>query len=161
MQTHIIKLDNKEDSRAVKWVSLARSRDKSRQILNTIRIDNNNLVAVDGHRLHKIETPAILQSYNQKTLKPLNNIPVNPQPVEYEEIDGDYPDWELIEERLANKEAIFQIAVDKKLLADLSTMPTGSSDMIILKFTSENEPIKVIAPDSYDKAEALIMPMQS
>ncbi len=160
MQTHIIKLDNKEDSRAVKWVSLAMSGKKT-PILGTILIDDNDTVACDRARIHRIETPAILKEYNQKALKPLSTIPANPQPVEYEEIDaGDQPDWKVIESQVADKEVVFLIAVDKNLLADLSKMPTGSSNRIILSFIDKDSPIKITAPEGYDKAEALIMPMQ-
>ena len=157
MTIHTIKLSSKEDSQAVKWVSLARS--KESQILNTLRIDNNTLISCDGHRIHKIETPETLQEYNQKSLKPLQNIPVSPQPIEFEEIEGNYPDWQAIIESAEDKEIVFQIAVNKKLLADLAKMPTGQTDRIILQFTNKHKPIKIIAPDSYDKAEAFIMPM--
>jgi len=159
MQTHIIKFIDKEDAKAVKWVNLARSKDQTKPMLNTIRIDNETLVACDGYRLNRIETPEILQEYNQKSLKPLTNIPINSQPVEFEEIEGTYPEWKEIEKLSDGKEIVFQIAVNKKLLADLSNMPSNSNNMIVLKFTAKHEPIRISAPGTYYKAEALIMPM--
>ena len=153
METKIIKQYSKDEAKMVKWVSLACSKDGTRPILEGINISDGEIAASDGHRLHLAgPTPTAFIEGEGKTLKPVNTLSATPRPEEFELIEGTYPDYKQI---VPTGEPVFEIALNKKLLADLKTMPGDA--MIILSFTDPMHPVKITSPSS--GAVAVIMPM--
>ena len=149
------KLDNKEQTSEVKWAMLAASKDKARAILNGLYIHNGKTVGVDGFRMHIINTPEPLVdsiAVQGKVIQPTNTINLTPRIEEYEVVDGTFPDYEQI---IPTSPPVFKIAIDKKLLADLKTMPGDKA--VVLSFTAANQPVLVTCPGS--EASAVIMPM--
>ena len=153
----IIKLKDKETSRTVRWLSKALSKDKSRPILNCIRVEGDKTVAADGFRMHIIPTPEDYQELEGKTIEPLNNITVTPNPVEYREDDGNFPDWNMIREPL-NKRSTVTFAVNQNLLADLKDMPAENGRLFISIEPGKLSPILVNT--DVPGVEAVIMPMR-
>jgi len=146
------KLESKEECKEVKWCQIAASKDQARPILNGLFIDSKKTIGCDGFRIHSIETPAALYDYDDKVIKPVSTITVKPQIQEIEEVPGTFPDYKII---IPTDEPVFKIAIDKKLLADLKTMPGNKA--VVLSFTAANRPVKVTCPGS--DAMAIIMPM--
>ena len=147
-----VKQKNKEDSKILKWVSLACSKDKSWPVLNGIKVNNGEIAAADGFRLHVANTPDALKPHNEKILNPVGTISATPKYDEFITEPGTFPDYEQI---IPKDEPYFLTAVNKKFLAALATMP--GDDAIILEFYKPGAPMKVTNPGS--GAVAVIMPM--
>ena len=150
-----IKFKNKQETRAMRFVQDACSTDPSRPILTSIRIENGKTIAADGYRLHIAPTPETLKEYEGKQLKPERRIRVNPQPEEFEEVEGTFPDWQQI---VPDRLPVYRIALDKNFLADLGNMPSDS-DVLILEFGSPNHPVMAYTNSQGEEYQALIMPM--
>ena len=151
------KLDNKDQAKALKWVQLAASKDQAREILTGIYIDNGSTVTADGFRMHIIPTPEPIRdsiSMQDKVIKPVSTITINPTIQEYEVIEGRFPQWEEI---VPSKEPIFRIRLNPKYLAALKDIPTDETDSILLEFTDSNHPVKITGAEG---CIAVIMPMK-
>ena len=152
MNNIYIKPTDKEQAKTLKWLHSGCSKDQARQVLTGIEVQSKYTYSTDGFRLMRIETPEYLVEYEGKVIKPLNTLPANPQVIEWEEVDGTFPDCEQVIE--TDKPEYFSFAVNKKLLADaIKTMP--GDDMITLSFTGNKEPVRITTDD----ALLLIMPM--
>lgn len=151
-----IKPNDKEEAKTIKWLHSGCSKDPARPVLTGIHVKNGLAYSADGFKLMRIETPESLKEYEELTIKPLSNIPVTPQVVEWEELPGHtYPDCEQIIK--TDKEPIFEISVNKKLLADaIKTMPGPDNNMITLSFTGNRDPIRITTDD----ALLIVMPMR-
>ena len=152
MDNKYIKQVNKEDAKALKWVSHACSKD--RPTLTGIKINNGEIVACDGFRLHIAPTPTALVEGDGSILKPVNTLTVTPKIEEFEVIEADYPDVESITNQ-DPEQVTSSIAISQKLLADLKSMPT-ESNMLTFTFTKDSEPIHISGAEGY---RAVIMPM--
>ena len=156
MDNIVIKQDSKEDSKALKWVSLACSKDRARAVLNGFLVNEDKTAAADGFRLHIINTTDAMKdslSCRDKIIKPANGpVSATPKMQEFEVVEGTFPDYTQI---VPTKPPVFKIALDKKLLADLKTMPGDKA--VVLSFTAANQPVLVTCPGS--EASAVIMPM--
>ena len=151
-----IKPIDKEEAKTIKWLHSGCCRNPARPVLNGIHIKGGFSYSADGYKLMRIKAPESLKEYEGLTIKPLSNIPVTPQVVEWEElVDYTYPDCEQIIN--TDKEEVFQFSVDKKLLADaIKTMPGPDNNMITLSFTGERDPIRITTDD----ALLVVMPMK-
>ena len=73
----VMKQDSKEDSKALKWVSLACSKDRARAVLNGFLVNEDKTAAADGFRLHIINTTDAMKdsiACRDKIIKPLSPI---------------------------------------------------------------------------------------
>ena len=153
----IIKFKDKETARTMRWLQKAASNDKSRPILNCIRVENGQTVATDGFRLHVVPTPEEYRELEGKNIKPLDTLTVTPKPVEYEiEEELTYPDWQLIRKPL-DKRVTVTMCIKQDYLADLKDMPTENGRLFISFKPGSNEPILVTT--DIPGVEAVIMPM--
>jgi len=148
-----VKQNSKEDSKILKWVSLACSKDKARSVLLGIKVNNGEIAAADGFRLHIAPTPDALKPHNDKILKPTSTLSATPKYDEFETDPGTFPDYQQI---VPTDEPTFKIALNKKYLAALATMP--GDEYVVLEFTKPTSPIKITSPSS--EAVAVIMPMR-
>ena len=151
----VIKQSSKEDSKALKWMSLACSKDKARYILNGFLVNQDKTAAADGYRLHIINTTEAMKdslSCRDKVIKPLSTIGATPKIEEFEIIDGRFPTYQEI---IPSDDPVFTIGINKKYLAALATMP--GDEMITLEFTDPMHPVKITSSDG---AVAVIMPMK-
>ena len=154
MDNKYIKLKDPAESRVVKWLQSGCSKDYSRAILSGMHIKNDCTYSADGYKLMRVRTPESLIEYEGLTIKPLNTLTINPKIEEWEVIDGNYPDCEVIIDT-GDKEEVFTISVNKKLLADaIKSMP--GSDMITFSFTGTMNPITI----TNDDALLVVMPMK-
>ena len=151
------KLDNKEQAKALKWVQSGASKDRAREILTGIYIDNGSTVTADGFRMHIIPTPEPIKdsiSMQDKVIKPVSTITVNPTIQEYKVIDGKFPQWGEI---VPSDEPVFRIRLNPKYLAALKDMPTDGTGSILLEFTDSSHPVKITGAEGNI---AVIMPMK-
>ena len=152
----VIKQSSKEDSKALKWISLACSKDKARYILNGFLVNQDKTAAADGFRLHIINTTEAMKdslSCRDKIIKPANGpVSATPRMEEFEVVDGTFPTYQEI---IPSDEPVFSFSVNKKYLAALATMP--GDEMITFNFTDPMHPVKITSSDG---AVAVIMPMK-
>ena len=156
MDNIVMKQDSKDDSKALKWVSLACSKDKARAVLNGFLVNEDKTAAADGFRLHIINTTEAMKdslSCRDKVLHPVSPIAATPKIEEFEIVDGRFPQYQEI---VPSDDPIFTFSVNKKYLASLSTMP--GDEMITFEFTDPMHPVKITSSDG---AVAVIMPMKS
>ena len=159
-ESHIITLADKEEARAVKWLQSATSKDAARPILTTIYVKNGRTVTADGFRIHSINTPETLKEFEGKNLHPDSKIAVNPRPEPFCEYPGNFPDCDQIKQLAEKSKPIVKIGLNKKFLADLADMPTGSNNMIILTITDPNKPVVITTREEDYQAEVILMPMR-
>ena len=154
MDNKYIKLADKEESQVVKWIHSGCSKDQARPILTGIHIKNGQTYSADGFKLMRINTPESLTEFEGMTIKPLTNIPAAPAVIEWEVIDGHFPDCEQI--IATDKEEVFSFSVNKKLLADAIEKMPGDV-MITFSFTGSVEPMRITNGD----ALLVVMPMKA
>ena len=150
---------NKHNSKVLKWLQSAASKDKNRPVLTGINIDKNYsrfwAVTADGWRLHIVpkdeleELPEGLRDYGK--------IPASGIIEEPDIIDGTFPDVLQI---IPRKEPVLEIAVNSKFLIDTLK---GLDSMAILKFHGANEPMEILGniktTEGSTPAYAVIMPI--
>ena len=157
-ENHIIQFESKEETRAMKFLQSAVSKDPARAILTTIHVKNGRTVSADGFRAHLINTPEVLKEHEGKNLHPDTTISVTPRPEVFCEYEGNFPDLSFLEEEYQKNEPVFEIAINKNLIKDLASMPT-ENDMLVFSFTGEKHPIRVTSTEEDFQAVAYIMPM--
>ena len=154
-----IKFYNKETARQMKWLQQSTSKEQNRPVLTGFFVKYDKTVAVDGYTLFEAPTPDEFNEYLGKIIRPKRAIPVTPQLVEYEEIDGVFPDYEQV---VPNGEPEFRIGLSREFLGRLRDMP-ADNDMLIVNFYGEKRPIKVESKVKTDddvlRFTAVIMPM--
>ena len=149
-----VKLKDKDESKAVKWIQSQASTDQAREILTGIWIKNGYTYSADGYVLGRIPTPETLKEFEGKVIKPLNTLTVNPRLEEWEEVVGTYPQVEQIIEN--DREEVISFTLSKKKLAKMvKDMPGDDSDMVTLTITTDKHPLVI----ETDQAYGLIMPM--
>ena len=153
-----IKFKDKQETRAMRFVQDACG-DDSRPILSSIRVENGKTVAADGYRLHIAPTPETLKDHVGKQLKPERRIRVTPQPEEFEEVEGTFPDWKAIDDWKEDDDVVVKIALNQNFLADLKDMPSRS-DGIVLEIRGPEKPVVITPLDGPEGYRAILMPMR-
>ncbi len=136
----------KDESKMLRWLKRAASA-KDRPLLCGIRVDNSNVVAADGYRMHIAPTPACLEPCQGKLVN--GKVPAGEFTVVVDATDGPYPDYMQI---LPKGSLEFAIAVNPKYLIDALK---GMGEQAILCFYGPHDPMEVRGQDRY----ALIMPL--
>ena len=154
----MIKKLSKSQSKALRYVNNARSKDRARPVLNTLRVDKDCLVAIDGFRLHAIKY--IMDDLESGNLYNLGgNIIPNEGFFEIEKsiIDpGTYPNYAKV---FPQKEPAAIIHVDARFLTEAISRSSKNAKVTI-KYYAENKAIEVYTEDDCGiPAYALIMPM--
>ena len=145
---------NKHNSKVLKWLQSAVSKDKNRPVLTGINA-NENLATADGWRLHivhqdeLIELPEGLRDYGKIPASGIIEVP--------DVIEGQFPD---VLQVIPRKEPVLEIAINSKFLIDTLK---GLDSMAILKFHGANEPMEVLGniktTEGSTPAYAVIMPI--
>ena len=159
------KLKDKEECKATNFVQKACSKDGSRPVFNGIKVENGSIIAADGFRMHIGITPEAFKDYEGEIIQVHNDhkpaaVKVTPTIQEVKKIEGRFPDWsQIMPDKKEDYSPVFQIAVNKKYLADLINMPgkEGADHMLRFSFTDPNHPILVEGAEGY---KAVIMPMK-
>lgn len=157
---------DQEETRDLRFIQRALSRDVARPVLNGMVIDRERekVAAADGFRIHETDIPSCLANVDSiereenkpdTLVKPLNTIAVSPRVEEFEVFAGKFPSYHLIFPDTPPK---FQIAVDPKLLKDALEIP--NEGMVILSFWKNTGPFMVTGNDQ-DGPRALLMPMHA
>ena len=157
------KLKDKEECKATNFVQKACSKDGSRPVLNGILVENGSIIAADGFRMHVGVTPEAFKEHEGQIVQVVNNdkpaaVKVTPTIQELQKVEGKFPDWsQIMPDKKEDYAPVFQIAVNKKYLADLLNMPGKSDVMLRFSFTDPMHPILVEGAEGY---KAVIMPMK-
>ena len=150
-----IRID-KHNSKILKWLQSASSKDKDRPVLHGINKDKD-LASADGWRVHIVEGESIELP---EGLRDYGKIPTEGIIEEPEIIEGSFPD---ILQILPRKEPVFEIAVNAKFLIDALKGLLSQESSVIFRFHSHDEPIEILGnietKDESTPGYALIMPM--
>ena len=157
------KLDSKDECKAVNFVQKACGKDQARPVLTGILVQNGNIVASDGFRMHVGITPEAFKEYQGEIIQVVNNdkpaaVKTTPTIQELQKVEGRFPDWsQIMPDKKEDYSPVLQIAVNKKYLADLLNMPGKSDVMLRFSFTDPMHPILIEGAEGY---KAVIMPMK-
>ena len=136
----IIVQDN-DESKVVSWVQLACSKDEARPILTGISVEDGRMIGCDGFRVHETGTTPTLERFKGKIVKLLSKVSPN-KLVEVEEVEGKYPDIDMVYPKGNPK---FRIAVDAKYLSDALSLVSKAKDnfdrKVVLDFYGDTSPI--------------------
>ena len=149
---------NKHNSKVLKWLQSAASKSDYRLALMGINVDEN-LTAVDGHRVHITQTTDIVEL--PKGLRDYGKIPASGIIEEPEAIDDKFPDVMQIVPR---EEPVFEIAVKPRFLIDaLKGFLFKPDSFIVFKFYGADKPMEILGnvetEDNSTPGYALIMPV--
>jgi DNA polymerase III sliding clamp (beta) subunit (PCNA family) len=150
----MIKLD-KFKSKLAQFIQRAQSQDESRLALCGIYIENDSVVAVDGHRLHAIKLDALPELEELKgKVTDLGKIRSGENILEPEVIEGKYPD---ILQVIPNKEPTITFGINPKLLVD--AIKTLDKNSLVISLHTPLEPIELFGKMNGEEVYMLIMPM--
>ena len=135
----------KEDSKLLRWLQAAATKDESRPVLLGVMGCDGYAVACDGFRLHAAKTELIPEDKNLHGKVKAGNFEVD-----MFEIGGTYPSWQQI---LPTGPVELAIGVDPKLLIEALK---GMENPVTLRFYSPTSPMEVLGKDRY----ALVMPLR-
>ena len=148
-------IQDKDESKLVAWVQSACSKDDTRPTLTGISVQDNRMIGCDGHRLHMTPITSSLERFKGKIIKLLSKMGVN-KLVEVEEVEGKYPDIDVV---FPTGEPSLRIAVDAKYLTEALSLVAKDKDnfdrRVVLDFYSDTQPIIVKIGDY----KALVMAM--
>jgi len=136
----------KEDSKLLRWLQAAATKDESRPVLLGVMGCDGYAVACDGFRLHAAKTDLIPEGKNLH-----GKLRAGDFEVDMFEIGGTYPSWQQI---LPGGPVEFAIDVDPKLLI---VALKGMENPVTLRFYSPTSPMEVFGKGRY----ALIMPLMA
>jgi DNA polymerase III sliding clamp (beta) subunit (PCNA family) len=126
----------KEESALIRWVQKAQSKDSARPVLEGMLVENGNILACDGFRIHAAPTPSALVDgkgvYQGK-------VPAGDFIAELEEIceATPYPDYAAI---MPSGEPEFHIHVDPKFLVEALA---GFDSTVELRFFGKTQPMEL------------------
>ena len=132
-------LVRKEESKRLRWVQKAQSKDPMRSILNGVHVDNNNIHATDGYRIHSTHAPSDMTKYNGKVLQ--GKVPAGETFVDMQEIIGAYPDLSTFSSAV---EPEFTVVVNPKYLAEALSVMDG---VVRLAFWGAHKPMEIYGND--------------
>lgn len=149
METNYINFKKSDDTQSVRWLQNGVSSDSLlRPALKGIRVEGNLSVATDGFHLRATDTPELLKAFDGKTIK-LSKAPrANGDLIEFETVEGKFPEWRNIK---PTEKSVFTIVVDGNKLANI----LSGMGPVQLKFYNETKPMEIRSEDKY----ALLMPM--
>lgn len=164
MKTTPINLMNKDDIKAARWLLLAASDDMQRPVLMGLKVDQDTTAAANGFVLHTGPTPNAFKDHADRIIRPVSDVtnpgcktrklPLTPQSVDYELIDGTYPDYDQI---IPQQAPTFRIALYQELLGNLATMPSDNGFIVLDMFTA-TIPMLVHSVKDGSSYKAIIMP---
>ena len=156
---------NKHDSKVLKWLQSATSKDIDRPVLMGINTDGNH-AACDGWRLHVVPSFGIVglpDGTRQYGKIPTDGLVEIPEPSPY-----DFPTYNQIiprdEPDHNSDEPVCEIAVNPQFLIDaLKGFVKSSPETCFLRMRGPNHPLeiqgKIETNDESTPAYALVMPM--
>jgi DNA polymerase III sliding clamp (beta) subunit (PCNA family) len=145
---------NKKDSRLIRWLQKNASTDVSRPVLNGLHVNNGQTVACNGYRMIVVDTPEPLKEI-EGPMVVKGKIPAGDFAVEFEEIEGKYPDYNGI---IPTKEAKAVISINPKLLREMLEGLDDTPTTIVLH--EDTQPIEIFGKTRDERdAYMILMPM--
>jgi DNA polymerase III sliding clamp (beta) subunit (PCNA family) len=165
-----VRTNTKKEAKRLKFVYTAASRDVVRPTLRSVHNDSKAqaVLASDGYRLHAVKVEQPFDSMNDLPAltmpvksngdgepKQLKSLPSTASTIEMQEIEGRFPDYNVI---IPTSEPQFEILLYPRYLADIASMAEGPIRFV---FHGQTRPIEVFCTVSEAPAYALLMPMMT
>src|SRR4030065_805718 len=154
MKMSTIYTTDKEEANLIHWAESACSKDKDRPSLMGLYVQEQEVAACDGARLHIIPLTEILKPFIGKIIRLFGSISVN-KIIKVEEIEGNYPNYKEI---MPKEMPVFEIDVSATQLKQALELAAKNKDLsdqrVTLKFYGGTKPFEMI----YRDTRGLIMP---
>lgn len=148
---------NRHDSKVLKWLQSAASKDQAREVLNGINV-NGNYTAADGFRLHVVDPSGLVEL--PEGTRDYGKIPASGLVEEPEAMPYSFPEYQQI---IPRSDPVFEISVNPKLLLEALKGFVYDDQPVLLRFHSATAPMEVLGKietkDGETSAYAIIMPM--
>lgn len=157
---------NRIESKLMKFVTRAMSRDNARPALNGVNI-NGSAVALDGFRLHAVRVTDVPNMAEEEL--PKGTITFNPSNLrvtgegsvlDVEYVNAEFPDYLQVIRGANNQEIQAEIAFNPQYMIDaLREMDHGTAQSVRLVIHSDTSPMELFGEVNERPAYAVIMPM--
>ena len=159
--TRIVKLADRGETKRLRWLAKATSKEESRPVLQTIHVNNGTSVATDGYRLFATTTPVALAQdalVAESSMTRIESLPATSTIAQVSSVhEGRYPEYTAI---LPKRDPEFSISLDANLLREALEACRKDDKLVTLRFWDDTSAFEVLGKMDGQPIYALIMPMR-